>query len=355
MNGFRNKTFCEKKGRYRLAFKTKDKADYFIENYGNSMDVDPETRPTRSFYCPSCDRWHITHIPREPQREWVDERDNKINELQVLAQRLKSEFRQKDWRLWQATVGEGMELLNFFRRCAGFEKLVEGVEGTLEHTAAIIRNSDAKENGSADDDFKQMRKEIEKKMKSLDYEGLVTDGKEMVSHFNQDNLYKVLMPSNLKWFCGFEKCMGNEVSMDVLRSVMERADDSIADSSTVPPDEIYEQVLSLTLWMDNLFVSGLPRTLWDILQSKVKKIANVLEFCYSGHRTPEGFSLMEKVRIVSVEKMFDGAIEASDWEEDELAEEILQRADSRIGAMPLSKKKMELMKRLCEIGERVIA
>lgn len=353
MNGFRNKTFCEKKGRFRLAFKTRDKADYFVEHYGDSMDADMETRPIRSFYCPNCDRWHITHIPREPQREWVDERDNKINELQVLAQRLKTEFRQKDWRFWKTTVGEGMELLDFFRKCSGFEKLVASVEGTLEHTAAIIKSSEAKEDGSADDDFKRMRKEIEKKTKSLDYEGFVSEGREMVSHFNQDNLYKALMPSNLRWFCSFEKCTGNEVTMDVLKSVMERADDSIADASTVLPEEIYEQVLSLTLWMDDLFVSGLPRTLWDILQSKVKKISNVLEFCYSGHRTPEGFSLMEKIRIVSVEKMFDGAVEASDWEEEELAEEILQRADSRIGAMSLSKKKLEMMKKLCEIGERV--
>jgi hypothetical protein len=176
----------------------------------------------------------------------------------------------------------------------------------------------------------------------------------LVDHFNQDNLYKVLLPSNLKWFCSFEKCIGNDVTMDVLRSVMERAGESIADASVVPPGDIYEQVLSLTLWMDDLFISNIPRTLWDTLQSKVKKIANVLEFCYSGHRTPEGFSLAEKVRILSVEKMFEGAVEAADWEADELAGEILQRADAKIGSMPLSKKKLELMKTLCEIGDRII-
>lgn len=354
MNRFRNKVFCEKKGRFRLAFNTREKADYFIGNYEEMVEGEIEMRPIRSFYCPSCDRWHITHIPREPNLKWVDERDDKINELQVLVQRLKSEFRQKDWRLWQTSVGEGINMLSYFKERPGFEKFVESLEGTLEHAAAIIKNSDAKENGSADEDFKRMRKELERKAKSLDYEGLVSDGKEMVAHFNQDNLYKVLIPANFKWFCSFEKCMGNEITMDVLRSVMERADDSIADASTVPSEEICEQVLSLTLWMDELFISNLPRTLWDALQAKVKKIANVLEFCYSGQRTPEGFSLMEKVRIVSVEKMFDGAMEASDWEEDELAEEILQRADSRIGSMPLSKKKMELMKRLCEIGEKVL-
>lgn len=354
MNGFRNKTFCEKKGRFRLAFKTRDKADYFIGHYDEWNNFDSGTRPIRSFYCPSCDRWHITHIPREPQLEWLDERDEKVNELQVLAQRLKSEFRLKDWKLWKTTVKEGMDLLNFFRGCEGFEKLVKSIEGILEHTSVIIKNSDAKENGSADEDFKRMRKEIERKVKSLDYEGFVSDGKDLVTHFNQDNLYKVLLPSNLKWFCSFERCINNEITMDVLRSVMERADESIADASVVPPEDIFDQVLSLTLWMDDLFISNIPRTLWDTLQTKVKKIANVLEFCYSGHRTPEGFSLMEKVRILSVEKMFEGAVDAADWEENELAEEILQRADSKIGSMPLSKKKLELMAKFCKIGERVI-
>ena len=37
-----SKMFCEKKGRYRLAFKTRERAKFFIDNYDEFMDGEVE-------------------------------------------------------------------------------------------------------------------------------------------------------------------------------------------------------------------------------------------------------------------------------------------------------------------------
>ena len=352
MTRIRSKVFCEKKGRYRIAFKTREKADFFIEHYDEYMErVEVELKPVRSFYCISCGMWHITHFPPTPESARTEERDRKIQQLEVLSQRLKAEFRQADWQAWKPIVEEGMELLDFFRTKPGFEKLVESTEKQIEHCSAIIRTTEAKETGAANDEFKLMRKSIEQKAKALDYEGFEQEVYQLVRHFRDACLRKALTSINKEWLTSMTVCMEDGETMDIVRNVMELAAKSVPDSREIEAEELYNQVLYMTLGMDKLFVIGLPRTIRDILQSKVNKIVSVLECCFGGHLSPDGFQLIEKVRIVANEKMLAEAAECISEGDKELAMEFLQHADDRMSKLPFSKKKLELMQKLCELGK----
>ena len=352
MNKIRGKVFCEKKGKYRSAFRTREKADFFIKNFDLYMEgMDTEFKPVRSFYCVSCGTWHITHIPLTPESEWTEDRDRKIQQLEVLSQRLRAEFRKNDWQAWKPIVEEGMELLAFFRAKPEFEKLVESTEKQLEHCSAIIRTAEAKETGSANDDFKCMRKSIEQKAKALDYDGFESEACQMVRHFRDMSLRKALMPVSLEFLTAITICVEDDDTMGIISEVMEQAAKSVPDSREVEAEELYSQVLGMTLGMDKLFVLGLPRQVWDVLQSKVNKIASVLECCFGGHCSPDGFPLMEKVRIVANERMLDEAAGCINEGDKELVMEFLQHADVRMSKLPFSKKKVELMQKFCELGK----
>ena len=346
-----NKEFCEKKQNYRLAFKTRENADFLIAHYTKYFSGNTELKPVRSFYCPSCNRWHVTHFPLSPETQRTEERDRKVQELQTMAERLRTEFRKNDWQAWKPIVEEGMELLDSFREKPGFEKLVGSTEKQIEHCSAIIRTTEAKETGSANDDFKRMRKSIEQKTKALDYEGFEQEARQLVRSFHDACLRKALMPANQEWLTSMTVCVENGETMDIAHNVMEQAANSVPDSRDVDAEELYNQVLDMTLGMDKLFVLGLPRTIRDILQSKVNKIASVLECCFCGHLSSDGFPLIEKVRIVANERMLDEAAGCINEGDTELAMEFLQHADVRMSKLPFSKKKVELMQKLCELGK----
>lgn len=352
MTRIRAKVFCEKKGRYRVAFKTREKADSFIEHYDEQMEgVDIELRPTRSFYCTSCGMWHITHFPPTPESRRTEERDRKIQELEVLSQRLKTEFRQTDWQAWKPIVEEGTRLLGCFRTLAGFEKLVESVGTQLDHCSAIIRTKEAKETGAANEDFKAMRKSIEQKAKALDYEGFEQEVYQLIRHFRDMSLRKALMPASLEFLNSMTGCMEYDDTMPLIQYVMKQAEKSIPDSREVKADDLFDQILDLTRCMDELFVFGLPRPLWDILQSKVKKITSVLDNSFKNCCSSDGYPLKEMVRIVASRKLIMSAYTFIGKGNKELAMKILQLVDERMSQLPLSDKKVELMKRICELGK----
>ena len=349
-----SKMFCEKKGRYRMAFKTRERADFFIGHYDEIMDGEVEMRPCRSFYCPSCDRWHITHFPVTPDNERFEERNQQIHNLQVLVQRLKSEFRMSHWEVWKPIVEEALETMETFRLRPGFEKFAESTGASLENYFKLIQTARAKADNKANEDFVQMKKNIEQKAKSLDYDGLIQEGGKLVEYFSRESVWSALSPDNLEWVSQFRLCSAIDSVQEDLQFVMETANDSIADSREVTADELYELVLALTIAMDRLIVAGIPRSHLDVLQAKAKKIANVLEHSF-GSAKVEGYdSLSEKVRVRSIHKLMEESVRLIEEGEKRQVVPVLDIIDKRIAKVSLSQVKISLMEPFCILGKMVL-
>ena len=346
--------YCEKKEKYRIAFSTREKADYFIEHYEQFMGGNIEFKPIRSFYCNSCDRWHITHLPLTDRYMHVEETNSRVQELQTLALRLKTEFRSADWAVWKFAVGEGLALLEQFKNREGFEKLIQGTGKQIEHFSKLIETAEAKENGAASEQFKTLRKTIEKSAKSLEFYEFYMNVNNMLSQFDNEAVQKAIAPSYREWFKQLERYASMEETMDTARTFMELASESVADSREISSDELYEQVLTMTLCLDRLFVYGLPSSIMEELQKKAKKIENVLENSFRELESPDGFKLIEKIRLIANEKMLREVFECSADEESELAWRMLQYIDGRMGSLPLSEKKVKLMEVLCRLTRRIM-
>lgn len=346
--------FCEKKGRYRMAFKTRERAGFFIEHYDEIMQTEVEMRPCRSFYCPSCDRWHITHFPVSAENERFEERNQKIHALQSLVQRLKTEFRMNQWEVWKPIVEEAMETMETFRIRPGFEKLVESTGTPLENYSNLIKTAQAKADNTANEEFVQMKKELERKAKSLDYDGFIQDADKLVEYFSRENRYLSLSNANLEWVSQFRICFTEGTVKEDLGVVMELADNSVADSREVTAEELYGHVLELSMALDRLFVGGLPRSIWDVLQSRANKIANVLEHSFGSVRTEGYESLTEKIRVRTIHKLMEDTLRLIEEEEKPLALQVLELIDKRMAKVSLSLVKISLMEPFCVLGKKLL-
>ena len=350
----RNKVYCDKKEKYRIAFSTREKADYFIEHYEQFMGGNIEFKPTRSFYCNSCDRWHITHLPLTDRYMHVEETNSRVQELQTLALRLKTEFRSADWAVWKLAVGEGLALLEQFKNREGFDKLMQGTGKQIEHFSKLIETAEAKENGAASEQFKTLRKTIEKSAKSLEFYDFYMNVNNMLSQFDNESVQKAIAPSYREWFKQLERYASMEETMDTARTFMELASESVADSREISSDELYEQVLTMTLCLDRLFVHGLPSSIMEELQKKAKKIENVLENSFRELESPDGFKLIEKIRLTANEKMILEAASYEGFGDIDIAWNILQYVDSRMGMLPLSKTKINHMEMISRQARRIM-
>lgn len=349
-----SKMFCEKKGRNRMAFQTRERANFFIEHFDDMIEGEVELRPCRSFYCPSCDRWHITHFPISPDNERFEERNQKIHFLQALVQRLKTEYRMNHWEAWKPIVEEAMETMEEFRLRPGFEKLVENTGASLENYLKLIQTAQAKADDSANADFVQMKKEIEQKAKSLNYENFMQEGNKLIEYFNRESLFLALSAVNREWIGHFKVCMAMDSVLEDLNIVMEMANDSVADSREAEAEELYEHVLTLTLALDRLLVAGLPRSIWDVLQGKVKKIANVLEHSFGGVKVDGYESLSEKVRVRSIHKLMEESVRLIENGEKQQVLHVLDIIEKRMTKVPLSLVKISLMEPFCVLGKMVL-
>ena len=349
-----SKMFCEKKGSYRLAFKTRERAKFFIDNYDEIMEGEVELRPCRSFYCSSCDRWHITHFPLTPDKLRIEERDQKIHDLQTLVQRLKSEFRMSHWEAWKPIVAEAVGIMDTFRLRPGFEKLAESTGASLDNYFKLIQTAQARADNSANEDFMQMKKELEQKAKSLDYEEFIQEGNKLIEYFSKENRCLALSSANIEWVNQFIMCFSMDSVLEDLSIAMELSNDSIADSRDVTAEELYEHVLTLTMTMDRLFIAGFPRTLWDVLQGKANKIANVLEHSFGGTKVEGYESLSEKIRVKSIQKLMEESIHLVKEDKKQQVLQLLNIIDKRMTKVSLSLVKISLMETLCVLGKKVL-
>ena len=61
MKPIRNRIFCPQCKRPKMLFESQKKADNFIEFNKSEIEENNRYAPCRSYYCPFCAGWHVTH------------------------------------------------------------------------------------------------------------------------------------------------------------------------------------------------------------------------------------------------------------------------------------------------------
>ena len=353
MSSIKSKVFCDKKGKYRIAFRTKDKADKFIENYDGHVTGTIEYRPIRSFYCPCCNMWHITHFPLTAISEKTVDRDRKIQELQLLVDRLRTEFRKADWRLWKQTIAEGSESLAVFKGMPGFEKLVSCMEVPLKHYASVIEVCEAKESGSAEDNFKRIRKDIEVATRCMSFNGFRVAVGDMAAYFSNEGFLKALNPSQQEWVRKMIDIHEHSFAMSCVSTVMNCASVSYPDASKVNVEELKQNVQETIVMIGHLHALGLPEDVWGLLQAKSKNNFNFLENSFSKELSEDGLTKIEEVLLKAYNNLLAAATYSHLSGDSDLAGSMLRYIDSRLHLVGLSKKKLEFLEDFFETSKKI--
>ncbi len=77
MKPTKNRYFCMACSRPKMLFASKSKADNFMRFNSEAIYEETGIAPVRSYYCPMCLGWHVTHIASECVGEKFDVRDSR--------------------------------------------------------------------------------------------------------------------------------------------------------------------------------------------------------------------------------------------------------------------------------------
>ena len=139
MKPIKNRVFCTNAARPKMLFKTQSKADNFIRYNAAEIEAASGVAPRRSYWCPACGGWHVTHRHAGGLYGNLDVQDAQAADLTHRLAVLKQDFNRTDFGLWQGRIDDIRRMLPRFENkrrhghlAAAAHKIISQYEGEIE-------------------------------------------------------------------------------------------------------------------------------------------------------------------------------------------------------------------------------
>jgi len=178
MKPTKNRLFCASSQRIKMLFPTQEKADNFIRFNADNIAEENEFTPVRSYYCPSCGGWHVTHHSNDRKYKHADNLQNKIFNLANFVNKLKKNFKKEDWTVWRPKIEEAFQMAADLDHLPQQRMFLTEVHRQLNHYSREIdtaeKNQQNKENARRNSlvaERNKMKNQIRQAVASLDIPG----------------------------------------------------------------------------------------------------------------------------------------------------------------------------------------
>ena len=175
MKPTKNRIFCSNIHRVKMLFASKEKADNFIRFNADNMALSRTHVPIRSYYCPACGGWHVTHKSESEEYIRADDLQQKAYELGRFITDIKTHYDEGDWSTWKAGIEEARRWMSDLAPQVEHQQLLREAQRQLEHYTRMVESAERKEKKKENRTFqvidmerKQLCDEMRDRMKSLD-------------------------------------------------------------------------------------------------------------------------------------------------------------------------------------------
>lgn len=365
MKPTKNKIYCNNINRVKMLFPTKEKADNFIRF--NAVEIAEHNNhvPSRSYFCPACGGWHVTHMENNDKYVQIDNIQESAYRLTRFVTAIKKKFNKSEWQNWKTEIEKAGVWIAQLDELPQYCQLVNETRRQIKHYNNEIKNVEkkaAREHNirfmKVDEERKSLIGEITDKMKDLDWDQATT----LIQRLEKLMEEPEFAFSKQKIITDCEKlvktiqnpeitCLLKEicVSLKVLKGKTAYMATVELQAYIDEMDKKQNELKSLDL--SNILVNPMIQRL-----AKLRKTVKNRGDNYMDEETG-----LDKV-IIALERHYDTvrnslieAITALQNQDNMLALEFLEAADGRLKSIPLSKKKLELTRHFLTIAEKVVA
>lgn len=345
----------------KMLFPTQEKADNFIRFNADEISENNEKTPVRSYFCPACGGWHVTHKELPGFYARTDKMNEEVYRLGVFVSSLKKDFDKKDWEKWKNKMDKFRPYLTRLKRLSEHRLFLLEAERQFEHFDKMVAAGEKEDSKK----YNKILNEINAERKSL-----VVDIREKMNDL------------------AVEKCMGLAVRLDELMQIpaFEGTEEKIKEEcqlivSCFLDEEKAEKLKSLVanvnflkgrmnyiptadlvqmcsgMEEDFFFIAGEGQQVMFLqeLKRRIKKIRKYVNG-RTGEDETEPYE-QKALRLLDnhfqcIRQYLIDAVTALQEGKNGSAVEWITMADNRMKALPMSVRKIEMMKYLTAVAEK---
>lgn len=147
MKPTRNRVYCNAIHRTKMLFESQEKADNFIRFNAGEIGEDDENEyvPIRSYYCPSCGGWHVTHHSETRKQQRIDNIQEAAYQLEKFIESLKQTYTNQEWKKWESQMETANEAVTLLEDQPSYHNFLLKVKRQLKHYKSMIVSAKLKE------------------------------------------------------------------------------------------------------------------------------------------------------------------------------------------------------------------
>lgn len=364
MKPTKNKIYCNNIKRVKMLFPSKEKADNFIRFNAEEIAEYNNHVPSRSYYCPACGGWHVTHMENNDKYVQTDNIQESAYRLTRFMTAIKKKFNKTEWQSWKTEIEKACMWVAELDGIPQYYQLVNEARRQIKHYNNEIKNVEKREAREhnvrfmkVDEERKTLIDEITDKMKDLDWDQasviiqkleklmtkpefafskqkIITECKKLVAIIQNPEIACLLKEMS----ASFKALKGKTTYMATvdLQSYVDEMDEKWNKLKSLELSEIVLNPMNQRLVKLRKTVKNRGNNYLDS-ETGIDKVIIALERHYDTVKN----SLIE-------------AITALQNQDNTLALEFLEAADGRLKSIPFSKKKLELTRHFLTIADKVM-
>ena len=361
MKPTKNRVFCNSCHRVKMLFSSQEKADNFIKFNAENIAEENEEIPVRSYFCPVCGGWHVTH--KEMTRAYVrtDKMNDKAFQLGVFVSRLKKDFDKKDWKRWKEDLEKYRPWITELQYMREHRLFLLEAKKQFDHYDKMVaseeKNEQKKKNKVLNDinaERKSLCNDIREKFKSLNWKDCVEPARRLKELMALPAFE--MSEEKIKNECqDFVSCVLVGENPEILQRLIQNVNFLKGRMNYIPTTGLTDMVQSMTADWEVLTAGLTQKRFLHELDNRLKKCQKHLE-SRADHQT--GSESVDKALQVldnhceTIRQFLIDAVTALQESDNTKAIDYLTMADNRLKALPLSTRKIEMMKYMTAVAEK---
>ena len=364
MKPTKNKIYCNNINRVKMLFPSKEKADNFIRFNAEEIAEYNNHAPSRSYFCPACGGWHVTHIENNDKYVQTDNIQESSYRLTRFLTAIKKKFNKAEWYSWKKEIEKACVWMAELDELPQYYQLVNEARRQIKHYNNEIKNVEkkaAREHNirfmKVDEERKSLIGEITEKMKDLDWDQTIT----VIQRLEKLMAEPEFAFSKQKIITECEKLVTiiqNPEITCLLKDLNASFKVHKGKTAYMATVELQAYIDEMDKKLNELKSLGLSDIVINPMIQRLAKLRKTVK--NRGENYLDEETGLDKV-VIALERHYDTvrnslieAITAVQNQDNTLALEFLEAADGRLKSIPLSKKKLELTRHFLTIAEKVV-
>lgn len=353
--------FCIAAHRTKMVFESQSKADNFIKFNAEAIAESSKFVPVRSYYCPACAGWHVTHKEENNFFKTLDHKEEIVYLLSKNVSNLTLNFRTDNWKQWLPVMDDIQKGIDEIKDDPRHLPLIQHALRKLTHYRNEVVGCEKKalkrqnrEMNLKMTRFRQSFDSIIAGIENLDIEACINGSRKLTALMKTPEATNLGYKNRITYTRSVD-CFINPIICSKISRMMETIKTLKGVADTLPLEYLQEEVVLLTALVEDLNNCKIQENIFNMIYAEVRALVkqlrkreNHITIKNKGNKV-ESETFMDDYQYCEEHLLFiRKALKQGDKD---TARALIRCMDERMKCIPLDKEKFKLMLQFVKLSE----